>query len=136
MKKTLGAADTIAAARRNRRPLQPLAGDKAPQNESDGYRIQHAVHGLLSDDFGTLAGYRIGCTSPVMQQYLGIPNPCGGGVVAGGVHKSGVTLRSKDFVRVGVECESSVQLARDFEPSEAPSAAADVTGVTPPGAPV
>ena len=120
MKKTLGAADTIAAARRNRRPLQPLAGDKAPQNESDGYRIQDAVHGLLSADFGALAGYKIGCTSPVMQQYLGIPHPCGGGVFASGVHKSGVTLRIKDFVRVGVECEIAVQLARDLEPTEAP----------------
>src|SRR5713101_7184351 len=97
------AAKTIAAARRSRTPLPPLAGEKAPQNESDGYRIQDAVHGLLSADFGALAGCKIGCTSPVMQQYLGIAHPCGGGVFAKGVFESGASLNAKDFVRVGVE---------------------------------
>jgi 2-oxo-3-hexenedioate decarboxylase/2-keto-4-pentenoate hydratase len=120
MNKTLGAADIIAAARRNRTPLQPLAVDKAPQNESEGYRIQDSLHDLLSADFGALVGYKIGCTSAVMQEYLGIPYPCAGGVFAKGVHKSGVTLSIKDFVRVGVECEIAVQLARDLAPSEAP----------------
>jgi 2-oxo-3-hexenedioate decarboxylase/2-keto-4-pentenoate hydratase len=67
------AAGTIAAARRDRRLLQPLAGDTAPRNESGGYRIQDAVHGLLRGDFGALAGYKIGCTSAMMQQYLSIP---------------------------------------------------------------
>jgi 2-oxo-3-hexenedioate decarboxylase/2-keto-4-pentenoate hydratase len=120
MNKTLAAAEAIAAARRSRTALQPLAGEAAPQTEADGYRIQDAVHDLLSADFGALAGYKIGCTSPVMQQYLGIPHPCGGGVFAKGVHKSGVRLRTKDFVRVGVECEIAVRLARDLSPTEAP----------------
>jgi 2-oxo-3-hexenedioate decarboxylase/2-keto-4-pentenoate hydratase len=31
-----------------------------------------------------------------------------------------VTLRAKDFVRVGVECEIAVRLARDLPPSQAP----------------
>ncbi len=78
------AAKTIAAARRNRTPLPPLAGDAAPQTEAEGYRIQDAVHKLLAADLGALVGYKIGCTSPVMQQYLDIPHPCGGGVFAKG----------------------------------------------------
>ena len=71
-------------------------------------------------DFGDRVGYKIGCTSPVMQQYLDIPHPCGGGVFAHGVHHSGAVLNTKDFVRVGVECEIAVKLARDLAPSEAP----------------
>jgi 2-keto-4-pentenoate hydratase len=114
------AAKTIAAARRNRTPLQPLAADAAPRTEAEGYRIQEAVRDLLAPDFGALAGYKIGCTSPVMQEYLGIPHPCGGSVFAKGVHPSGVSLRHKDFVRVGVECEIAVSLARDLLPTEAP----------------
>ena len=55
-----------------------------------------------------------------MQQYLDIPHPCGGGVFAKGVHDSGVSLRATDFVRVGVECEIAVRLARDLAPSQAP----------------
>ena len=75
---------------------------------------------LLSPDFGALVGYKIGCTSAVMQQYLDIPHPCGGSVFARGVHDSGASLRHADFVRVGVECEIAVRLARDLAPSEAP----------------
>jgi 2-keto-4-pentenoate hydratase len=114
------AAKTIAAARRNRTSLPPLAGDAAPQSEAEGYRIQDAVHGLLAADFGALVGYKIGCTSPVMQQYLDIPHPCGGGVFAKGVFDSGVSLSTKDFVRVGVECEIAVKLARDLALTEEP----------------
>jgi 2-oxo-3-hexenedioate decarboxylase/2-keto-4-pentenoate hydratase len=120
MNKTLAAAETIASARRDRTPLQPLAGDVAPQTEAEGYRIQDALHGLLAADFGTLVGYKIGCTSPVMQRYLDIPHPCGGGVFAKGVHQSGASLSAKDFVRVGVECEIAVRLGRDLAPSQAP----------------
>src|SRR5258705_8689520 len=99
------AAKPTAANRRNRTPLPPLAPDAAPQTEAEGYRIQDAVHKLLAADFGALVGYKIGCTSPVMQQYLDIPHPCGGGVFAKGVFDSGASLSAKDFVRVGVECE-------------------------------
>ncbi len=114
------AAEAIAAARRNRAPLEPLAADIAPNSEAEGYRIQDAVHDLLASDFGVRVGYKIGCTSAVMQQYLNIPHPCGGGVFAKGVHDSGASLSVKDFVRVGVECEIAVRLARDLAPSEEP----------------
>jgi 2-oxo-3-hexenedioate decarboxylase/2-keto-4-pentenoate hydratase len=120
MNDTLAAARSIATARRNRTPLPPLSGDAAPQSEAEGYRIQDALHGLLAPDFGARVGYKIGCTSAVMQRYLDIPHPCGGGVFAKGVHASGVSLRAKDFVRVGVECEIAVRLARDLPSSDAP----------------
>jgi 2-keto-4-pentenoate hydratase len=114
------AADIIAAARRSRTPLAPLAGEAAPRTEAEGYRIQTALHDLLSADFGARVGYKIGCTSAVMQRYLDIPHPCGGGVFASGVFASGTALRASDFVRVGVECEIAVRLARDLEPSQSP----------------
>ena len=114
------AAETIAAARRSRTPLEPLAAGIAPDTEADGYLVQDAVHELLATDVGARVGYKIGCTSAVMQQYLGIPHPCGGGIFAKGVHDSGVSLSARDFVRVGVECEIAVRLARDLAPTEAP----------------
>jgi 2-keto-4-pentenoate hydratase len=120
MTNILAAAKIIATARRDRTPLQPLAGKAAPRTEADGYRIQDALHDLLAADFGAMVGYKIGCTSAVMQQYLNIPHPCGGGVYANGVHDSGASPRAKDFVRVGVECEIAAKLARDLLPTEAP----------------
>src|SRR5258705_7715794 len=114
------AAQTIATARRNRAPLAALPPDLAPDNEAEGYQIQRAVHDLLLPQVGSLAGYKIGCTSAVMQQYLDIPHPCAGGVFAKGVHDSGASLRFGDYVRVGVECEIAVRLARHLAPTEAP----------------
>jgi 2-keto-4-pentenoate hydratase len=126
MNKILAAAKIIASTRRDRTPLTPLAADIAPQDEAEGYRIQDAVRGLLAADFGALAGYKIGCTSAVMQQYLAIPHPCAGGVFAKGVHDSGADLSTREFVRVGVECEIAVRLGRDLLPAAAPFTAARV----------
>ena len=120
MDNTLAAAKAIAAARRNHTPLHSLGPEIAPRDEAEGYRIQRAVHDLLLPYLGAMVGYKIGCTSAVMQQYLDIPHPCGGGVFAKGVHDSGAALRAGDFVRVGVECEIAVKLARDLPASEAP----------------
>jgi 2-keto-4-pentenoate hydratase len=120
MDKTLAAAQVIATARRHRSALHALAADIAPQDEAQGYRIQRAVHDLLLPHHGAMVGYKIGCTSAVMQQYLGIDHPCGGGVFEKGVHDSGATLRHGDFVRVGVECEIAVRLGHDLPPAQAP----------------
>ena len=120
MDRILAAAQIIATARRNRSPLRALSADIVPQDEAEGYRIQRAVHDLLLPEVGALVGYKIGCTSAVMQQYLNIPHPCGGGVFANSVHDSGASLKANDFVRVGVECEIAVKIARDLLPTEAP----------------
>ena len=120
MDRILEAAQIIATSRRNRAALKALPAELAPQDEADGYSVQRAVHDLLLPNTGPLVGYKIGCTSKVMQEYLDIPHPCGGGVFARGVHDTGVRLRTADFVRVGVECEIAVRLARDLAPSEEP----------------
>jgi 2-oxo-3-hexenedioate decarboxylase/2-keto-4-pentenoate hydratase len=120
MDRILAAAQTIATARRGRAPLATLAPDVVPEDEAEGYQVQRALHDLLLPQVGPLVGYKIGCTSPVMQQYLDIPHPCGGGVFANGVHETGAALRFGDYVRVGVECEIAVRLARSLSPGEAP----------------
>jgi 2-keto-4-pentenoate hydratase len=120
MDRILAAARIIATSRRNRAALKALPQDAAPRDEAEAYRIQRAVHDLLLPATGALVGYKIGCTSKVMQEYLDIPHPCGGGVFARGVYESGVGLPAADFVRVGVECEIAVRLARDLLPSEQP----------------
>jgi 2-keto-4-pentenoate hydratase len=120
MDRILAAAKIIAAARRSRGKLDALPADIAPKDVAEGYRVQRALHDLMRPQVGALVGYKIGCTSKVMQEYLGIPHPCGGGVFEKGVHDSGVKLAASDFVRVGVECEIAVRLARDLSPAEQP----------------
>jgi 2-keto-4-pentenoate hydratase len=128
MDKIATAARLIATSRRNRVGLKALPPDVAPKDEAEGYRVQRAVHDLLLPQTGALVGYKIGCTSKVMQQYLGIPHPCGGGVFARGVHESGVRLCAADYVRVGVECEIAVRMGRDLAAGQGPFAAENVTG--------
>jgi 2-keto-4-pentenoate hydratase len=120
MDKILAAAQFIATARRSRAKLDALPADIVPVNEAEGYQVQRALHDLLRPQMGAVVGYKIGCTSKVMQEYLEIPHPCGGGVFEKGVHDSGVKLSASDFVRVGVECEIAVKLARDLLPTEEP----------------
>jgi 2-keto-4-pentenoate hydratase len=120
MDKTLAAAKAIATARRSRAPLAALGGEIVPISEAEGYRVQRALHDLLRPQVGALVGYKIGCTSPVMQEYIRIPHPCGGGVFEKGVHETGVKLPTANYVRVGVECEIAVKLARDLLPTEQP----------------
>jgi 2-oxo-3-hexenedioate decarboxylase/2-keto-4-pentenoate hydratase len=120
MDKVLAAAKAIATARRSRAPLKALSKDIVPGDEAEGYHVQRALHDLLRGQLGSLVGYKIGCTSAVMQDYLGIPHPCGGGVFEKVVHDSGVQLPAADYVHVGVECEIAVRLARNLSASEAP----------------
>ena len=120
MDNILAAAQIIATARRSRAALDSFPPDLMPGDEAEGYRIQRAVHDLLLPQTGALVGYKIGCTSAVMQEYLDIPHPCAGGVFAKGVHDSGAKLRQGDYVRVGVECEIAVRLARNLSPGEGP----------------
>src|SRR6201992_174110 len=128
MDKIIASAQIIAANRRNRSRLHSLPLEIAPRDEAEGYRIQRAVHDLLLPSAGAMVGYKIGCTSKVMQQYLKIPHPCGGGVFARGVHASGASLRAADYVRVGVECEIAVRLAADLPSGAAPFTAESVAG--------
>lgn len=114
------AAQVIAGARKSLKPLAALPQPIMPMCIEDGYRVQSEVHRLLAGGLGPLVGYKIGCTSAVMQQYLAIPHPCAGGVHAGRAHETGVVLNAADFVRVGVECEIAVRLAKDLVPAGAP----------------
>ena len=128
MDRIVAAAQIIATSRRNRAALKALPADIAPKDEAEGYRVQRALHDLMLPEGGALVGYKIGCTSKVMQQYLDIPHPCGGGVFARGVHEFDVRLRAADFVRVGVECEIAVRMGRPLAAGQGPFTADGVAG--------
>jgi 2-oxo-3-hexenedioate decarboxylase/2-keto-4-pentenoate hydratase len=104
--------------RRERLPL--LEPDARPADEAQAYLVQRALHAMLTPHFGPVVGHKVGCTTPVMQAYLKIPNPCAGGVFERTVHHSPARLRHADFVRAGVECEIVVRLGADLRPSSTP----------------
>ncbi|HTO47151.1 MAG TPA: fumarylacetoacetate hydrolase family protein [Burkholderiales bacterium] len=121
------AAAFLAEARCARTRMSGLPPELRPADVATAYRVQDALHAALADaGLGALAGYKIGCTTPVMQQYLKIDHPCAGGVLAARVYRDAARLRHGAFVRVGVECEIAVLLGRDLPPRERPYAPADV----------
>jgi 2-oxo-3-hexenedioate decarboxylase/2-keto-4-pentenoate hydratase len=63
---------------------------------------------------GSCSGHKIGCTTPVMQAYLGIDHPCAGEVFAATVFESGAQVPLQRFHRAGVECEIAARLGADL----------------------
>ncbi|HVY04877.1 MAG TPA: fumarylacetoacetate hydrolase family protein [Burkholderiales bacterium] len=115
-------------------PITDLPEAIRPRNEGEGYALQRSLNDLLTAaGMGPQAGHKIGCTTPVMQKFLGIPNPCAGVVFERTVLRNSATVPRSGFVRLGVECEIAVELARDLTPAGAPvdreSAAASVGAV-------
>jgi 2-keto-4-pentenoate hydratase len=119
------AASWIRAARVGRLPLKPLPPDCRPADEADAYRVQEVLNAQLSSaGAGPLAGHKIGCTTPVMQAYLNIPNPCAGEVFARTVQHGHGRFTAADHLRPGVECEIAVELATDLDGRGRPGRAA------------
>jgi 2-keto-4-pentenoate hydratase len=124
------AAQRIAESRLARRPLSALESAIRPSDELRAYRIQDALHDILTRaGLGPVAGHKIGCTTKVMQEFLHIPNPCAGGIFASTVSFSPASIEHANFVRVGVECEMVVRLGADLGPGGAPFTAETVSQV-------
>lgn len=109
----------LVSSRLERTRLGGLGAD-APPDMAAAYRLQAVANETLSRTLGPVAGWKIGCTTPVMQAYLGIDQPCAGAVFAGTVHPSPAEIERRGFVRPGVECEIAVRLGRDLGPAEVP----------------
>jgi 2-keto-4-pentenoate hydratase len=115
------AATLLRDQRLARTPIERLPPDCRPPDEPEGYAVQGVLHALLvAAGLGPLAGHKIGCTTPVMQAFLGIENPCAGGILATTVHEAEARVPHRDYVRVGVECEIAVRLGGDLGPAGAP----------------
>ncbi|MFQ5972918.1 MAG: 2-keto-4-pentenoate hydratase [Alphaproteobacteria bacterium] len=89
--------------------------------EAEAYDIQDVLHRRLADaGFGSVAGYKIGCTTPVMQRFIGIRQPCAGAILAETVRHGEGRYELGDYRRPGVECEIAVVLGSPLGPEDAP----------------
>ena len=126
------AADILIEHRLARRALPELPADCRPAGEDDAYAIQDVMNERLeARGEGAVAGHKIGCTTPVMQQYMGIDHPGGGAVLAPTAHRETATLPRSEFVNIGIETEIAILLADDLPADGAPydlQAILDATG--------
>ncbi len=109
------AAAILAAARLARGRFPGFDPDLHPADEAEAYAVQAALHdALTAAGEGAWGGHKIGCTTQVMQDYLGIRNPSAGGVLTAEIHPSPARIAPRGATRLGVECEVAVRLARDL----------------------
>ncbi len=113
-------AESIVEQRLSLTPLD-LPQKLRPRDESEGYSLQFEVNQRLSEaGLGHIVGHKIGCTTPVMQSFLGIPHPCAGSVFSNTVLQRSGSVRRSGFVKLGMECELAVELGRNIFPSDGP----------------
>jgi len=100
------AARLLTAARLEGRKIGALPADCRPADEAAAYSAQAAAHDLLTAaGKGARIGWKIGCTTPVMQRFLDIHNPCAGGMFERSRYRGHADLRHADFIKGAVECE-------------------------------
>ena len=102
-------------------PIGHPAPDCQPLDAADSMAVQDALHALLSaSGYGCVVGTKIGCTTQVMQDYLGVPHPCAGAIFDTTVRYGAGEFEFNSFLHVGVECEIAAKLGSVLPAAAAP----------------
>ena len=80
---------------------------------SQGYELQNAVAKLRFQRGERLIGYKVGCTSSVIQEQLGINHRVRGLLFDTEQHESGVALSRQSFDNLAIEGELAIELSRE-----------------------
>jgi 2-keto-4-pentenoate hydratase len=91
-----------------------FAGYSIPMTVDEAYALQMAVAHLRVQRGEPIAGYKVGCISPVMQAQLGLDRPVFGHVFGTEIQRSGVVLNPDDFDGLAIEGEFAVRISRDI----------------------
>lgn len=92
-----------------------------PTCQRHAYDLQKEVNSQLSETYlGAPVGHKIGCTTPIMQRFLEIHEPCAGEIFQTTVQYDHGILKHSDFRKLGVECELVVEIGCDITPQQQP----------------
>ncbi|MCH8116240.1 MAG: fumarylacetoacetate hydrolase family protein, partial [Chloroflexi bacterium] len=112
-------AGILALTRVRNRKIDGLPDEYRPADQAEAYQVQEQLHSLLNESgFGKRVGYKIGCTTPVMQNFLGIANPCAGGVFNTSTNYVATTVDFAKYSHPGVECEIAAFIGADLVPDD------------------
>jgi 2-keto-4-pentenoate hydratase len=108
-------AEGIAALFRERRQIDILPPELMPADLDEAYAIRQAFEEIgVATGRGAVAGFKIGLTTPIMQQLCGVDEPCYGAMFASEVLHSPAQRKVNDFCRLGIETEIAVRLGADL----------------------
>ncbi len=108
------AAAWIAEQHTLRAVYRNLPKEIAPSTIDEAYAAQEALHRLLAETQGPIAGLKIATTTKVMQELMGIDHPCGGGIFEKRIHTSPANIARSKYINVMIECELAVRLVIDL----------------------
>lgn len=115
------AAEILGLARLSGKGVAALPEDYRPTDEASAYDVQDALHTWIGRKWtAPLAGWKLGCTTPVMQALVGLDGPAYGGILLRDLHHGAARLSFATFQRPGVECEIALRLAEDLPAAGAP----------------
>jgi len=111
-------AGILALARVRNQAIDGLPDGFRPADVAEAYRDQEQLHELLDEaGYGKRVGYKIGCTTDVMQKFLGIDNPCTGAIYNTAINYIAVSAQFDNFAHPGVECEIAAFIGSDLTPN-------------------
>ena len=108
-------AGILALARVRNQSIDGLPDGRRPADVAEAYQVQEQLHELLDEaGYGKRVGYKIGCTTEVMQKFLGIDNPCAGAIYNTAINYIAVSAQFDNFSHPGVECEIAAFIGSDL----------------------
>lgn len=125
----IAAAAALVASRLTGRQLNSLAEELRPRNVQEGYLVQRTAHSMLAEaGLGRQGGWKIGCTTRVMQAYLGVDVPTAGAMYLGTMWHGAHNFAVSQSRPLGVECEIAVRIGKDLPARHEEYLASDVAG--------
>ena len=107
-------AERIVAIFCARKPIDALPDALVPAALDDAYRVREAYEAIEVPRRGEVVGYKIGLTTPIMQQLCGVDEPCYGAMFASEIRSSPARVRVADYCRIGIETEIAMRLGADL----------------------
>lgn len=106
-------AEKLAGDWSPRAAYEVLAGDLAPHDLTDAYRVQEVLQRRFEATRGPIAGRKIALTSRAMQEMVNIDRPVAAAIFANDIHRTGAEISLSTFRHLGLEMELAFELARD-----------------------
>lgn len=99
---------------RTRGNLLPLPPEVRPSDVNEAYAVAEVLQARWAESRGPIVGYKVAITTKVMQELMGINEPCAGAIFRNFLHASPATVAMRDYVHAAVECEIGMRLSADL----------------------
>ena len=107
-------AEGIARLFRERRRVDILPPELMPGALDEAYTVRQIYEEIETGTRGPVAGYKIGLTTPIMQQLCGVDEPVYGAIFETEVHHRRAELGARNYCRLGIETEIALRLGEDL----------------------